>query len=142
MCQFHNSSLDEGLRMAERWRQMSRAQSAIKRNGAKTWTEPTHTAGTLFRWKDKSPDYDILVYDGGAMSEDGLLAIRLPLVDSVINDKDRLEEYLSAFSEENRGFNLIDAIGISGIITPIEMLKLCLKNAWKPPEFEILFDKT
>lgn len=142
MCQFSNSSLDEGLRMAERWRQMSRAESAIRRNGAKIWTEPAHTAGTLFRWKDRSPDYDIIVYDGGAMSEDGLLAVRLPLVDSIINDGDRLEEYLCAFSSENRIFNPVDVLGVSGVVTPLEILKLCLKNAWKPPEFEVLFDKT
>ena len=135
-------NLQEGLALAEKWKRISFAEKTLKDNGVKIWEKPFHTAGTLFRWKDKPVDYDILIFDGGAMSEDGNLVVKFPKTGDILNNKPILDEYALSCAVEYDSLDILEILGLSYYVKPFEIFKICLKKAWNHPDFTIILDKT
>lgn len=132
----------ESLILAEKWRMQSQAEKILLDQKVKIWEPPFHTKNTIFRWKDERENFDVLVYNGGAMSEDGRIVVVFPKTDDIINNKAALDDFLMARSIARNDIETTLALPPKAIVTPFEIFYCCYTKNYISDQFKVLVDKT
>ena len=140
MQQSISNNLKEGLDLARKWKNIAIGYRLLRENDIELWREPTHTIDTPFFWRIDDEDFDVLVYDGGAISTDGTLVVQFPKISSILTMPEDIKSFIDSESKRLGGYDMIKNLPIDYILKPFSIFYNCMNNYWTHKDFEILVD--